>query len=130
MAAESREYPRLPSRPRLIRSADSCSRKLRALLNQRCSAGPAETSTMPYARMASRPSGEGTSTIPQLSQLVALISCSGASYGLILDSTFSRNSSSTSPAYNNEVLCAADGVFSEKAAQFDCLGIEIWGTQA
>ena len=54
----------------------------------------------------------------------------GASYGLILDSTFSRNSSSTSPAYNNEVLCASDGVFSEKARQFECLGVEIWGTQA
>jgi len=55
---------------------------------------------------------------------------SGNSYGLILDSTFNKNSSSTSPAYNNEVLCAGQGVFSDSAVRFDCIGIEVWGTQA
>ncbi|KAK4687988.1 hypothetical protein P7C73_g2131, partial [Tremellales sp. Uapishka_1] len=54
----------------------------------------------------------------------------GGSYGLFLDSTFTRNSSSTSPAYDNEVLCVDTPLFStsSKGRPFECLGLEVWGT--
>lgn len=51
----------------------------------------------------------------------------GTSYGLLLDSTFSRNSSATSPAFQNEVLCGGSDL-TEKAQSFDCLGLEVWAT--
>lgn len=52
----------------------------------------------------------------------------GTSYGLLLDGTFSRNSSATSPAFQNEVLCTDSAIFSEKGQAFDCLGLEVWAT--
>ncbi|RSH95385.1 oxidation resistance protein 1 [Saitozyma podzolica] len=52
----------------------------------------------------------------------------GGAYGLVLDSTFTRNSSATSPAYDNEVLCVAEASLSEKAVGFDCQGLEVWAT--
>jgi hypothetical protein len=52
----------------------------------------------------------------------------GTSYGLLLDGTFSRNSSATSPAFQNEVLCTDAAIFSEKGQAFDCLGLEVWAT--
>ncbi|KAL7421153.1 oxidation resistance protein 1 [Cryptotrichosporon argae] len=59
-----------------------------------------------------------------------LISFGGGAgaYGLILDSTFSRNSSATCPAFDNEVLCGPDGAFSQRATAFDCIGLEVWAT--
>ncbi|BEI91727.1 uncharacterized protein CcaverHIS019_0405470 [Cutaneotrichosporon cavernicola] len=52
----------------------------------------------------------------------------GTSYGLLLDGTFSRNSSATSPAFQNEVLCSDSAILSEKGQSFDCLGLEVWAT--
>lgn len=51
----------------------------------------------------------------------------GTSYGLLLDSTFSHNSSATSPAFQNEVLSGGP-IMSESAVPFDCLGLEVWAT--
>ncbi|ORX38874.1 TLD-domain-containing protein [Kockovaella imperatae] len=52
---------------------------------------------------------------------------SGA-YGLILDSTFTRNSSATCPTYDNEVLCLSAATRNERATAFDCIGLEVWAT--
>ena len=52
---------------------------------------------------------------------------SGA-YGLLLDSSFSRNSSATCPTFDNEVLCTSEAIISERAVPFDCIGLEVWGT--
>ncbi|WWC73233.1 uncharacterized protein I206_107199 [Kwoniella pini CBS 10737] len=49
-------------------------------------------------------------------------------YGLLLDSTFTRNSSATSPAYNNDVLSESLPRKSNQASLFDCIGLEVWGT--
>ena len=51
---------------------------------------------------------------------------SGNSYGLFLDSTFNKNTSATSPAFDNEVLCTAEHTHSDRAVRFDCLGLEVW----
>lgn len=58
--------------------------------------------------------------------VLMLTRCRGTSYGLLLDSTFSRNSSATSPAFQNEILCGAG--FSDKGEPFDCIGLEVWAT--
>ncbi|EIW66885.1 hypothetical protein TREMEDRAFT_72262 [Tremella mesenterica DSM 1558] len=47
-------------------------------------------------------------------------------YGLLLDSTFTRNSTATCPTFDNEVLCHDGIVYSEKPTSFDCLGVEVW----
>ncbi|KAK8843413.1 hypothetical protein IAR55_007070 [Kwoniella newhampshirensis] len=49
-------------------------------------------------------------------------------YGLLLDSTFTHNSSATCPAYNNEILCESGSRVSNQAVPFECLGLEVWGT--
>ncbi|WVW79046.1 hypothetical protein I302_101009 [Kwoniella bestiolae CBS 10118] len=49
-------------------------------------------------------------------------------YGLLLDSTFTQNSSATSPAYDNDILSEATPRKSAKACLFDCVGLEVWGT--
>ncbi|WWC91351.1 uncharacterized protein L201_006294 [Kwoniella dendrophila CBS 6074] len=49
-------------------------------------------------------------------------------YGLILDSTFTQNSSATSPAYDNDVLSESRSRKSSQAILFDCVGLEVWGT--
>ncbi|WVF65697.1 hypothetical protein IAT40_000428 [Kwoniella sp. CBS 6097] len=49
-------------------------------------------------------------------------------YGLLLDSTFTHNSSATCPAYNNEILSTSASVMSSQAATFSCIGLEVWGT--
>ncbi|OXG18189.1 oxidation resistance protein 1 [Cryptococcus neoformans Tu259-1] len=49
-------------------------------------------------------------------------------YGLILDSTFTHNSSATCPAYNNDILCELEPLKSQHAKSFQCLGLEVWST--
>ncbi|WWC64170.1 uncharacterized protein I303_106778 [Kwoniella dejecticola CBS 10117] len=49
-------------------------------------------------------------------------------YGLLLDSTFTQNSSATSPAYDNDVLSDSIPRKSNQAWSFDCVGLEVWGT--
>ncbi|KAK6904580.1 hypothetical protein I203_105396 [Kwoniella mangroviensis CBS 8507] len=49
-------------------------------------------------------------------------------YGLLLDSTFTQNSSATCPAYDNEILSESSPRKSQKASLFDCVGLEVWGT--
>ncbi|OCF44906.1 hypothetical protein I317_01185 [Kwoniella heveanensis CBS 569] len=49
-------------------------------------------------------------------------------YGLLLDATFTHNSSATCPAYNNEVLSTSASVMSTQASPFTCIGLEVWGT--
>ncbi|KIS00055.1 oxidation resistance protein 1 [Cryptococcus deuterogattii 2001/935-1] len=49
-------------------------------------------------------------------------------YGLILDSTFTHNSSATCPAYNNDILCELEPLKSQHAMSFQCLGLEVWST--
>ncbi|WVR09175.1 hypothetical protein IAU60_006237 [Kwoniella sp. DSM 27419] len=49
-------------------------------------------------------------------------------YGLILDSTFSQNSSATCPAYDNEILSSTANRRSSKASPFECVGLEVWAT--
>ncbi|WRT68916.1 uncharacterized protein IL334_005898 [Kwoniella shivajii] len=59
-----------------------------------------------------------------------LISFGGGdgTYGLLLDSTFSRNSSATCPAYENDILSESNNRKSSQASLFDCVGLEVWGT--
>jgi hypothetical protein len=106
----------------------SCTKSRLDLRSPLLSDGLAGTSTTPYANLGSPRLAEGKSLIHEAVDQAD--SVSGTSYGLILDSTFNRNSSATSPAYNNEVLCAGAGIFSDSATPFECLGIEVWGTQA
>ncbi|WVN87759.1 uncharacterized protein L203_102954 [Cryptococcus depauperatus CBS 7841] len=47
-------------------------------------------------------------------------------YGLILDATFSHNSSATCPTYNNDVLCEQKVTKSPQSTPFECLGLEVW----
>lgn len=54
--------------------------------------------------------------------------CSAGAYGLILDSTFTHNSSATCPAYNNDILCELEPLKSQHAKSFQCLGLEVWST--
>ncbi|WVQ93343.1 hypothetical protein IAU59_000411 [Kwoniella sp. CBS 9459] len=49
-------------------------------------------------------------------------------YGLLLDATFTHNSSATCPAYNNEILSTSATTVSSQAMSFACIGLEVWGT--
>lgn len=53
---------------------------------------------------------------------------SSGTYGLALDSTFTKNSSATCPTYDNEILCEHLARHSEKSVYFDCVGLEVWAT--
>jgi hypothetical protein len=76
-----------------------------------------------YLHLVRRRVCRAISLLPSLTQVR-----SGGAYGLVLDSTFSRSSSATSPAYDNEVLCTAEALISDKALPFECLGLEVWAT--
>ncbi len=54
-------------------------------------------------------------------------SVSSGAYGMLLDTTFSHNSSATCPAFENEVLCEPGDVMSDHAWPFECLALEVWG---
>jgi hypothetical protein len=64
----------------------------------------------------------------RVSASVSVLTISGGTFGLILDSTFSSCSSARSPAYDNEVLCVDGQRSIDKTVRFECIGLEVWGT--
>jgi hypothetical protein len=99
---------------------DSCSRQLETILPR--SLGPGGTSTLRFAKRNICHLEEGKS-YRILSSFI-----SGSAYGLVVDNTFTRNSSATSPVFDNDVLCTSQDLRTDQARRFECVGVEVWGT--
>jgi hypothetical protein len=107
-----------------------CSNFLQAIPKLRLFDGPGRTSTSRYARQALSRSaaGEFWDILGNRCVTHSLPINSAGAYGLLLDCTFSHNSSATCPAYDNDVLCRVEACKCDRAFSFDCVGLEVWGT--